>query len=371
MKNQQIFSTVTKAGVLELSLENNDIPTPTGDQVLVKLEACPINPSDMFPLFGLAAMEKAKLNGTILTAPIPPERLGMMAARMGMKLPVGNEGAGRVVATGDAPEAKALDGRLVALLSGETYANYACVPASACLPHNADTKARDAASSFVNPLTAFAMIETMHRDKHSALVHTAAASNLGQMLVKLCQAENVPLVNIVRKPEQAALLRDLGASHICDSSAADFPETLMQAIDETGANLAFDAIGGGQMAGHILAAMERVASKNATGLNSYGSTQHKQVYLYGSLDFAPTTIQRNFGMFWGIGGWLMRPILAELKPERRNEIFTRVADEITTTFASSYTAEISLQGLLDPANIAGYLPRKTGTKYLVTPNKDA
>ncbi|MBE8220930.1 MAG: zinc-binding dehydrogenase [Alphaproteobacteria bacterium] len=367
MNNQQIFSTIDKDG-LTLALTDVETPTPEGAHVLVEIEACPINPSDMFPLFGPADMMNAKFDGKTLTAPLPADRMAMVASRLGQALPVGNEGAGRVVAAGDDAAAQALMGKRVAILSGATYARYALVPAAACLPHHDKTTAQEAASSFVNPLTSLAMLETMKRDGAKGIVHTAAASNLGQMMVKLCKAESVPLVNVVRKPEQEALLKQLGAEHIVNSTAPDFHEALTAAIDATGATIAFDAIGGGTMAADILTCMERVASKNITGLNTYGSEQHKQVYVYGSLDFGPTTLPRAFGMCWGVGGWLMRTILAALPPARTMELYTKVANEITTTFASHYSAEISLAGLLDPANIAQYLPRQTGTKYLVRPD---
>ncbi len=372
-KGKQLFSTVNSDNTLELSLDTVEVRTPGPDDVLVRIEAAPINPSDMFPLFGTADMRKAKHAGDgdnlKLVAPISEATMPVMHSRIDQPLPVGNECAGTVIATGDSDAAKALEGRLVSILPGAAYAEYACVPAITCLTHNDGITAREAASAFVNPLTTLGFLETMRLENHTALVHTAAASNLGQMLVRLCTNESVELVNIVRSDAQVDILRALGAKHVCDSSAADFSGQLTDAIDATGATLGFDAIGGGQMANHILICMERALSKNASGLNTYGSSEHKQVYLYGGLDLNPTTLNRGYGMSWGIGGWLMPNMLARVGIKQAAEMRQKVADEIKTTFASSYTAEISLTEMLDPAQIAEYLPKKTGTKYIVTPQK--
>ena len=367
---KQVFSTITSAGQLELSIADVEIPTPGPDDVVVRIDAAPINPSDMGPLFGPASIDKANLEDTKLVAPVPENRLGMVAARLDQTLPVGNECAGTIVATGDSEAARALDGKLVSIMPGASFAQYACVPAATCLVHNDETTPQRAASSFVNPLTALCFLETMRMENHTGLLHTAAASNLGQMLVRLCAAEDVPLVNIVRSEEQAATLRALGAKYICNSGDADFMDKLTETLIETGITLGFDAIGGGQMASDILTAMERAASRNATGLNSYGSSQLKQVYLYGSLDFSPTTLNRAYGMAWSVGGWLMPLLLARIGRERTEELRQRIADEINTIFASDYTAELSLQEMITPEAIARYLPKKTGEKYLVTPQKD-
>ena len=367
---KQVFSTITKGGQLELSVADVETPTPGPDDVIIRIEAAPINPSDMGPLFGPASIDEARLQDAKLVAPVPENRMSMVASRLDQTLPVGNECAGTVIATGDSNAAKALDGKLVSIMPGAAYAQYACVPASACLAHNDTTSPQRAASSFVNPLTALCFLETMRMENHTGLVHTAAASNLGQMLVRLCAAENVPLVNIVRSEEQAATLRALGAKHICNSADADFIDTLTETLIETGITLGFDAIGGGRIASDILTAMERAASRNATGLNTYGSSQNKQVYLYGSLDFSPTTLNRAYGMTWSLGGWLMPLLLGRIGQERSNQLRQRVADEINTIFASDYTAELSLHEMITPAAIARYLPKKTGEKYLVTPQKD-
>lgn len=373
--NKQIFSTITGDGQLELTIQNVAMPEPEPHEVVVRMEAAPINPSDMFPLFGMANVSAGALeadgDGVKFVAPVPPEMMRAMKSRLDQTLPVGNEGAGTVVATGDSEEARALDGKLVAMLPRAAYAQYVCVPAQMCLPHHDGTTALQAASSFVNPLTALGFLETMRLDGHTAIIHTAAASNLGQMLVKLCRNENVPLVNIVRKSEQVDILKALGAEHIVNSSDDDFAEQLVAAIDATGATLAYDATGGGTLADTILGAMERSLSKAASGLNTYGSDTFKQVYLYGGLDLTPTQLKRGYGMSWGIGGWLMPLLLARVGAERAAEMRARVAEELTTTFASSYTAEISLTDAISPDFIARYLPKKTGEKYIINPQKDA
>jgi NADPH:quinone reductase-like Zn-dependent oxidoreductase len=292
-----------------------------------------------------------------------------MAGRLDESMPVGNEGAGVVVRTGSSDAAKALMGRTVAMIGGAMYAQYRCLKVNECLPLPAGTTPADGASCFVNPLTALGMTETMRREGHKALVHTAAASNLGQMLNKICLKDGIALVNIVRNEEQAAILRKIGAKHVIDSSAPSFLDDLTQALAETGATLAFDAIGGGKLAGQILACMEAAISRNAKVYSRYGSNVHKQVYLYGSLDTRPVEINRTFGMAWGIGGWLLFPFLMKIGPVEGKRLRERVVDELKTTFASHYTKVVSLQEALEPANIAIYGKRSTGEKFLINPNK--
>jgi len=374
-QNQQVFSTITSKGELELTLQTSDMPTPGPDDIVVRMEAAPINPSDMWPLFGPADFSGAQFDASAdtpkLTAPVPEAFLGAVRARLDQTLPVGNEGAGVVVATGDSPEAKALEGKVVAVMPGGAFSKYVKVPANSVLVHNEGTTPLEASSSFVNPLTALCFLETMRLENHTAFVHTAAASNLGQMLVKLCKNENVPLVNIVRSQQQVDILKGLGAEHVCNSSDADFEDRLIEALDATGATLAFDATGGGELANIILGCMERSLSKNAKGLNTYGSSELKQVYLYGGLDVGPTLLKRGYGMSWAVGGWLMPLALARIGMERTGELRQRVADELKTTFASAYTDELSLLEMMDPQQIAHYLPKKTGEKYVVTAQKGA
>jgi len=367
--SKQLFTTISSQGELSVTLKETKIPEPKPHEVVVRIEAAPINPSDMWPMFGPANLAEAKFDSSsnTLTAPVAEAILPRIASRLDMTLPIGNEGAGVVVAAGS--KAQSLMGKTVGVLSGATYSEYCCVPMQACIVHNEGTTAKQAASSFVNPLTALGMVETMKREGHKALVHTAAASSLGQMLNKICIAEGIDLVNIVRKPEQAQLLVDIGAKHVCDSSQSSFKKDLYNAINETGATLAFDATGGGTLVSDILTAMEMVGSKDAKGFNTYGSEDNKQVYIYGGLDISPTVLNRAYGMTWGIGGWLLMRFLGSLPVERVLALHKQVADEIDTTFASHFSNEISLLEALNPETIAKYNAKKTGEKYLVNPTK--
>ena len=367
----ELRSLVTSHGTLELSLHDVPVPTPAANEVLVRVEASPINPSDLGLLIPGADMAAATVAGTperpVVTAPLGAGALGALSARLGQPLPVGNEGAGTVVAAGSSPAAQALLGKTVGIAGGAMYAQYRAIDASACLVLPEGATARDGASSFVNPLTALGMVETMRREGHSGLVHTAAASNLGQMLVKLCIKDAVPLVNIVRKPDQEELLRSLGAVHIFNSASPSFKTDLVEALKATSATLAFDATGGGTLASQILRGMEEAASSTAAEYSRYGSTVHKQVYIYGGLDTSPTTLTRNFGMAWGLGGWLLTQFLQSSDTETLGRLRARVAAELTTTFASAYTREVSLAGMLRPDAFNSYVKRATGEKFLVTP----
>src|SRR3984893_10771188 len=367
----ELRSLVTAQGTLELSLHDVPVPSPAANEVLVRVEASPINPSDLGVLVAGADMSTATVAGTpqrpIVTATLPAGALEGLSMRGDKPPPVGNEGAGTVVAAGSSSAAQALVGKTVGIAGGAMYTQYRAVDASACLVLPEGTTAKDGASSFVNPLTALGMLETMRRDGHSALVHTAAASNLGQMLVKLCNRDGVAAVNIVRKPEQAELLTSLGAVHVCNSASPSFSTDLVEALKETSATLAFDATGGGTLASQILSGMEEEANAPAEDYSRYGSTVHKQVYIYGGLDTSPTTLTRNFGMAWGVGGWLLTPFLQSVGAEAFSRLRARVAAELTTTFASTYTGEVSLAGMLRPDAFHAYVMRATGEKFLVTP----
>lgn len=369
----QLRSLVTAEGLLELSLLRIATPEPAAHEVVVQVEATPINPSDIGLLFGAADMVTASLSGSaqqpVLTARIPAAAMPGMAGRAGQSLAVGNEGAGLVVAAGSSDAAQALMGQRVAVLAGAMYAQFRCVPVEQCLLLPPGATSAQGASCFVNPLTALGMVETMRREGHRALLHTAAASSLGQMLNRICLQDGIPLVNIVRKPEQAELLRTSGAVHVCDSSSPTFLADLTEALVATGATLAFDATGGGKLAGQILGCMEAALSRSATEYSRYGSTTHKQVYIYGGLDPRPTEFVRNFGMTWGMGGWLLFPFLQNAKPELVRALKARVAAELHSTFKSSYTQEISLAEALQPEMVAAYGQRATGAKYLINPNK--
>ena len=369
----QLRSLIRKSGELEVSLAEVAIAEPAADEVIVRVEATPINPSDLGLLFGAGDMANAKASGTaqqpVITAPVPEAAMRAMAGRLDESMPVGNEGAGTVVKTGSSDAAKALLGKTVAMIGGAMYAQFRTMKVRDCLVLPAGATAADGASCFVNPLTSLGMVETMRREGHKALVHTAAASNLGQMLNKICIKDGVALVNIVRNAEQAALLRGIGAKYICDSTAPTFMEDLTQVLVETGATLAFDAIGGGKLAGQILTCMEIAANKTAKVYSRYGSDVYKQVYIYGGLDTGPTVLNRAFGMTWGIGGWLLFPFLQKIGPADGARLRQRVVDELKTTFASHYTRVISLQETLQLPNIAIYNKRATGEKFLINPNK--
>jgi len=367
----QLRTRVNDDNTLTLWLEDTPVPQPGPDQVLIRVDAAPINPSDLALLFGPADMSTARVSGTperpVVTADIPPAAMRIVQARVGQALPAGNEGAGEVIAAGSGTAAQALLGKTVGVFGGEMFGQYRCVSAQACLVLHDDTSAEEGASCFVNPMTALGMVETLHLENHGALVHTAAASNLGQMLNRLCIADGIPLVNIVRKDEQAALLQAQNAEHVVNSEAADFQQQLLAALDITDATLAFDAIGGGKLGGTILNSMEAVAARKMTEYNRYGSNTFKQLYIYGALDLGPTVLTRNFGFAWNIGGWLLPMFLQKVGMQKAGEMRSRVAAEIKTTFASHYTSKVSLAEALSLEAIDAYNRRATGEKYLVLP----
>ena len=370
-QNLELRSRITRAGQLELTLEESAVPALQRDQVLVRVDAAPINPSDLALLLGPADLATAAVSGPpdrpIVTAAVPPERLQVVAGRLDHSLTVGSEGAGVVVDAGEA--ARELIGKTVAIAGGGMYARYRVAGARECLVLAPGTTAAQGASAFVNPMTVLSMIETMRRDGHTALVHTAAASNLGQMLVRVCAQDGVPLVNIVRSAEQVAILRELGAIHVLDSTSATFRDDLVEAITATGATLAFDAISGGPLAGQLLGAMERAAGRKLTSYDRYGSSVHKQVYIYGRLDLRPTTLDASAGFAWAVSGWLLPHFLARAGLEVMLRLRARVLAELTTTFASRYTATLSLAEALQPDTIRSYARRATGAKYLIEPNR--
>jgi len=369
----QLRSTVKQEGIVEISLAKVPTPEPKAEEVVVRIGASPINPSDQGLLFGGADMSTAKASGTaddpVVTASISPAVLKALAGRLEQSLPVGNEAAGVVVQAGSSPAAQALMGKTVAILGGAMYAQYRCIKAVQCLVLPPGTTPAEGADCFVNPLTALGMVETMRAQGHKALVHTAAASNLGQMLNKICIKDRVDLVNIVRKPEHVDLLKKLGATYVCNSSSPTFMDDLTAALTASGATVAFDAIGGGRLAGQILTAMELAANKTAKEYSRYGSTTHKQVYIYGGLDRGPTEFNRAFGMAWGIGGWLLTAFLQKIGFEAAQKLRERVAAEIKTTFASTYTKEVSLAEALRLEEVAVYSKQATGQKYLINPNE--
>jgi NADPH:quinone reductase-like Zn-dependent oxidoreductase len=367
----ELRSTVSSDGKLTLNLEPVALDPPDPDEVIVRVEAAPINPSDLGLLLGPADMATLQPGGSAdrptLTAAIPQARMGAMKARLDQSMPVGNEGAGTVVQAGE--NVAGLLGKKVGMIGGAMYAQYRKIAARDCIPLPEGTSAADGASMFVNPLTALAFVETLRAEGHKALVHTAAASNLGQMLNRICIADGVPLVNIVRSEAQAAILRDIGAKYIVDSSAPDFRDKLTDAIADTGATLAFDAIGGGKLANAILHAMEAAANRTATAYSRYGSSTFKQVYIYGALDLGPTELDRGYGFAWGVSGFLLTPFLMKLGMEGTMRLRARVAAELTTTFASHYSDTISLADALRPDVAAAYAKKATGEKYLIDPSR--
>ncbi|HEY5203877.1 MAG TPA: NADH oxidase [Roseiarcus sp.] len=367
----ELRSLITSDGRLKLSIAEAPVPTPGENEVVVRIDAAPLNPSDIRTLLGQANLATLRAGGSPgapgAEAEIPAGPLAAAAQRLDRPIPVGNEGAGVVLQAG--ASAQALLGRAVAIAPfGGSYATYKIMKAGDCLVLPEGTSARDGASAFVNPLTALGMTDTMRREGHSALVHTAAASNLGQMLNRLCLADGVPLANVVRSSAQAETLRAQGASYIIDSTADGFRDALADAIAKTGATLGFDAIGGGRMAATILGAMEQVLRRKLTAYSRYGSPVHKQVYIYGGLDPSPRIIEGDLGMAWGVGGWLVSYFLAKLAPNEAQSLRARAAREIKTTFASRYTAEISLGQAVSPDVIRAYAKHATGQKYLVVPN---
>ncbi|MEL0628779.1 zinc-binding dehydrogenase [Psychromonas aquatilis] len=371
MTNIQLTSTISEDNKLTLALQDIDMPQPADDEVVVRLEAAPLNPSDLGVLFNAADMANATQSGTpespVITADVPAQFMPSLEKRVGKAVAVGNEGAGTVVAAGSSPEAQALMGKMVAVIGGGTYRQFISAKAQSCLVLKEGTTAKEGASSFVNPLTALAMVETMRAEGHKAIIHAAAASNLGQMLNRICIADGIDLINIVRKPEQEKLLRDMGAKYVVNSSSESFLTDLTDAITETGATIAFDPIGGGQLSSDILNCMEAAAAKEMEEHTIYGSDTFKQVYIYGALNRGPITINRNFGFAWGINGFLLFNILGKLGTETVAAMRERIANEITTTFASHYTHEVSLSEMLQLDSIAAYAKLATGEKYLVRP----
>lgn len=369
--NLTMQTLVSEGGQLEVSLARLPMPVPKDHEVLVRVQATPINPSDLGLLFGAADMATVRASTRdglpMITADIPAAGMRAMGGRIGEALPIGNEGSGIVIAAGASPAAQALLGKTVAMLGGSLYAEYRCLPVQMCMVLPDGTAPEDGASCFVNPLTSLAFAETMKMEGHSAIVHTAAASNLGQMLVKICAKDGIPLVNIVRSAAQADLLKGIGATHVVDSTAENFMADLTAALVETGATIGFDAIGGGKLAGQILSCMESAAVKRMSTYSRYGSDSFKQVYIYGGLDMGPTTLNRSFGFSWSLGGFLLTPFLMKAGAETTQRLKDRVVAELTSTFKSHYSHSISLTEALDPAVIAGYNAKRTGEKYLIRP----
>ncbi|QCF25360.1 zinc-binding dehydrogenase [Hydrocarboniclastica marina] len=369
--NIELTSTITENNKLELALREIEIPQPGEHEVVIRIEAAPINPSDLGVMFSAADMTTARQAGSadrpVISADVPAKFMGAVKKRVGKAVPVGNEGAGTVVAAGSSAAAQSLMGKTVAVIGGGSYRKYLCANVQSCLELEPGTTAVEGASSFVNPLTALAMVETMRAEGHKAIVHAAAASNLGQMLNRICIADGIDLVNIVRRPEQEALLRDMGAKYVVNSSSDSFMADLTQALIDTGATIAFDPIGGGRLASDILTCMEAAVSRDMTEYSVYGSDIYKQVYIYGGLDRGPITLNRSFGFAWGVNGFLLFNALGKLGKETNIAMRKRIAAEIKTTFASHYTHEVSLAGALQLDAMSVYGKQATGEKFLIKP----
>jgi NADPH2:quinone reductase len=368
VKARALHSTLTADSNIRLTLDDVELGEPGPDEVIVRVDAAPVNPTDLALRLSGADLAKASASAKTVVAPVSSIVLQIFGGRIDQRLTVGTEGSGTVVAAGASPAAQALLGKVVAT-SGGMFATHRKLPAGAVRELPRGATAEDGASSFVNPMTALSFVETMRAEGHKAIVHTAAASNLGQMLVKICKADGVPLVNIVRKPAHVEQLRALGAQHVLDSSSSTFATDLVTAVAETGATIAFDAIGGGSLGGRILDAMERVASRSMTTFSHYGSSTPKQLYINGSLDRAPTTLARTFGLSWSIGGYLVMNAMRKLGPEAVGRMFKRVGSELKTTFASHYSARITLDQLMELETLRACAQMSTGEKYLIVSNQ--
>lgn len=369
-KTRELRSTVSKDGVLTLSLAEIVLDDPASDEIIVRVEAAPINPSDLGLLLGPAdavSVRRDLSDGTPqLSLDIPPARMGGMAGRINQSLPIGNEGAGTVIAAGD--QAKDWIGRRVGVIGGGMYADLRKIRTRDALPLPEGVTAAQGAALTVNPMTALGFVETARAEGHSAIVHTAAASSLGQMLQRICAQDGVPLVNIVRSDDQLRLLKDAGATLVLNSREDNFRTQLIDAVTETGATVAFDAIGGGSLGGEIMQAMERGAVNHMTEYSRYGSSTFKQLYVYGALDTSPMVLDRlAFGFQWSVSGWLLTPFMQKVGSGTVSRMRKRVFDDLTTTFATRYTRTIGLAEALDPETLLAYERKATGEKFLIDP----
>ncbi|MEY4473606.1 MAG: hypothetical protein RL671_1910 [Pseudomonadota bacterium] len=362
---KQLTTQLDADGTLTVQLNDKTWDDPKPGQVLIKVEATPINPSDLGLLFASADTDNAVYTPGKVVAKMPEAATRAFKARHGMAMPAGNEAAGIVAAAGEGCEH--LMGKRVACVPGTAYGTYAVAEAQMAFPVDDNVTAEQAASSFVNPMTALGFVETMKLEGFTGIVHAAAASNLGQMLVKICQEDGIPLVNVVRSDAQVKLLKDLGATHVLNMNDADYMPKLIDAIAETKAMIGFDPIGGGTVASQFLSAMEAAASRGAA-FSRYGSSEPKKVYIYGALDLGPTILNRAFGLTWDLAGWLLTPFMMKAGMEIVGRMRTRVMKDLTTTFASHYARKGNLEDMLTKDAVSMYSARRTGEKYLVTPN---
>lgn len=367
---KRILSTLHEDATVTVEIASFTLPEPVKGQIVVQVEAAPINPSDTALMFAAADMGNAEFSDGKVVARAPDGIARSMQARQGTALQIGNECAGLVVAAGEDPAARALVGKRVACTTGTGFATHTVAEASMAMVLDDGMTAKQAASAFVNPMTALGFVETMKREGFTGIVHTAAASNLGQMLVKICQADNIPLVNIVRNAEQAALLKSLGAEHVLNSTEPGFMKRLVDAISQTGAMLAFDPVRGGTLANQIIVAMEHAAKRANPDapFTIYGSNVVKKLYVYGALDLSPMTMNLGTDFAWQMGGWLLPNFLQSAGLEVMGRMRMRIQAELSKTFSSHYKAEIGIAEMLTPDVVRQYTANKTGEKYLLLPN---
>ncbi|MCO4773928.1 MAG: NADH oxidase [Deltaproteobacteria bacterium] len=370
---RQLFTTMTEDHELVLTVEPLTVDDPGPDEIVVAVQATPINPSDLGLLVGpadLSTARRTEVDGhPALVASLHAAGRRFVAGRLGQKLSAGNEGAGLVVAAGASDAAQSLLGRTVTAVGGAMYRTHRVVKARRALPLPQGAAAAEGASLFVNPMTVQAFLTTMRAEGHTGIVHTAAASNLGQMLAKHCGKEGVPLVAIVRRASQRELLEKLGVPYVVDSSMDSFFKDLVAALVASEATLCFDAVGGGDLANTVLTAMEVALRTRGVRADIYGTPVLKQVYQYGRLDVGPTKLTPAYGMYWGVGGWLLTPRLHGLGRERTLEMQKYAIEERNGIFASEYARTVSLDDLLDPDTLRAIHRKGTNAKVLVDPSR--
>jgi len=363
---------ITPDGELRVTFEEESVGDVGPDEVVIRVEASPINPTDVGLLLGpadLSALTVYSQNGRpALRAPIASKHMGSheLKPRIGKALPVGAEGAGTVVQAG--ANVAELIGKTVSTMSGGMYTGFRRVKAADCVVLPAGTSVQAAAAMNANPMTALCMVELMRREGHTALVHSAAASSLGQMLNRICIKDGIPLVNIVRSEEQVKTLNSIGAKYVVNLNAATFFEDLTAAVAATGATLAFDAVGGGTLTDTILRAMEAAFVAQQTGFSRYGTATTKHVYIYGSLNLEPTILTRTYGSSWSVSRWLFLNFLQKAGNETALSLKKRVLAELSTTFAVQYKGTLSLDDVLNPEFVKEFAQRSTGKKFLVNPS---
>jgi NADPH:quinone reductase-like Zn-dependent oxidoreductase len=355
-------------GSLMLAIAEVPVAQPAGSEVVIALEAVPVNPSDLMTMLATAGPANARRENGEVMLRVEPKPLEARKRRIGQPLAVGLTGAGTVIAAGE--QAEDLIGRRVSAISMTrgSFGEYLTLDRAACAPLPDAVSCRDAADVFCNPMTVMAMVEEVKLAGQRAMIHTAAASNLGQMLVRVCAEDGIELVNVVRRAEQADLLRGMGARYVVNSTEPTFAKDLAAAVCATGATIAFDAIGGGDMAGTLHRAMEEAEAAKMPAYSPYGSPTPKHVHIYGYLDRSPTVLDVDaYGMQWNVGLWFQGATLAKVSQERVGALLGRVIAGLNGPFASHFAHVVSLDQMLDPEVMAGYARQATGEKYLIDP----